>query len=181
MFSLMLAAASAFANGEAAQTFTLDGRLYADAASTTALTDPDVTITLQVLNPTQNCILYEETQSHFNAAIGNGYFTLQVGSAIGAGKRSSLDSAHAMSLVYSNTAASISGRTLGGGACTYSPAAGDVRTVRMLVTPSKRWSHSDSFSEYGHGLCSDGNRCGASGECSGFRCREYSSSEHFWV
>lgn len=101
-----LAFARAQASGGVPSTFTLDGRLYADAAATTALTDSDVNIVIQILNANQTCILYEETQSHFNAAIGNGYFTLQVGSAVGDSKRSSLDSAHPMKMVYSNSAGS---------------------------------------------------------------------------
>ena len=127
---------SAFAVGEVAQSFTLDGRFYADAAATTPLTDSDATVTLQILNPAQNCIIYEETQPHFNLAIGNGYFTLQVGSNVGNIKRSALDSAHPMSLIYSNTATTLSGRTTGGGACTYTPTSGDVRYIRVSVTPS---------------------------------------------
>ena len=133
---ITLAVSLAYAVGEAPQTFTLDGRLYADAAATTPLTDPDVKIVLQILNVTQDCILYEETQPHFDASIGNGYFTFLIGSNVGNGKRSSLDSAHSMAQVYSNTSGSIGGRTLGGGACIYSPSNGDVRFVRMLITPS---------------------------------------------
>ena len=127
---------SAFGVGEAPQSLTLDGRLYADAAATTPLTDPDVTLVFQILNNTQTCVLYEETVAHYNASIGNGYFTLQIGSSVGTSKRSSLDSAHPMSTVYSNTIANISGRTLGGGACSYSPSPGDLRYIRVVVTPS---------------------------------------------
>ena len=127
---------SAFAAGELAQSFTLDGRLYADAAATTPLTDSDITIVVQILNSAQNCVLYEESITHFNGSIGNGYFTLQIGSAVGSIKRSSLDSGNTMSKVYANGASLVSGRTFGGGACTYASSAGDLRYIRMLVTPS---------------------------------------------
>ncbi len=120
---------------ETPQTFTFDGRAYSNSAATTPMLDT-ISTKIQILNPTQDCILYEETQS-VNTTSSNGYFTLQVGSATGSGKRSAGDSNNAMSSVFSNRVASLSGKLVSNGAaCTYTPTIGDKRYVRMQMTPA---------------------------------------------
>ncbi len=119
------------------QVFTFDGRLYTDSTATTPMVDSNITIRIQILNQTQDCILYEETQSSIDTSLSNGYFTIQVGSATGNVKRSANDSAHPMASVYSNTGGAISGKLVSNGAaCTYTPTLGDQRFVRMSVKPS---------------------------------------------
>ena len=88
-------ASVAHASQEGAQSFTFDGRAFADAAATSPLLD-SIQLKIQILNQAQDCILYEETQS-VNTTTTNGYFTIQAGSVVGAAKRSSGDSAHSMS------------------------------------------------------------------------------------
>jgi hypothetical protein len=127
--------AHAFAAQEAPQTFTFDGRAYSNAAATTPLLD-NISLRIQILNQAQDCILYEEQQS-INTTSTDGYFTIQVGSVTSAAKRSALDSNHSMVQVYSNSIASVSGKLVSNGsACTYTPAAAQVRYVRLLMTPS---------------------------------------------
>lgn len=43
------------------QSFTLDGKLFTDAAATTALQDASVTFTVQILDEAKTCVIYEET------------------------------------------------------------------------------------------------------------------------
>ncbi len=127
--------AIAFATQEAPQTFTFDGRAFSNTTATTPLLD-NISFRVQILNQAQDCILYEEQQS-LSTATTDGYFTIQVGSVVGAPKRSALDSAHPMSVVFSNTSGSISGKLVSNGAaCSYSPIAANVRYLRLLMTPS---------------------------------------------
>jgi hypothetical protein len=123
----------------APQTFTLDGRLFADATSTNPLLDTSSAIKIQILNQAEDCILYEET-SVVNTSTTNGFFSLQVGSATAgasAAKRGANDSGSSMATIYSNSSTSITGKLVAnGGACTYSPASGDSRYLRIQVTPS---------------------------------------------
>gem|GEM_PF-5139779 len=124
---------------QAPQTFTLDGQLFSNTAGTTPLVSSGVSVTVQILEPTnQTCILYEETQT-VDTSTTNGYFTLQVGSLTtgsSATKRGANDVGNAMATVYSNTITTTNGKLVSGGtACTYNPASGDVRYVRITVTP----------------------------------------------
>src|SRR6202012_1495874 len=87
---------------QAAQTYTLDGQVFSDTSGTTPLAVSGIQFTLQILDPTQTCILYEENQTVDTSAT-NGDFTVQVGSATSAGKRGTNDVGNAMATVYSNT------------------------------------------------------------------------------
>lgn len=123
---------------EAPQSFTLDGRLYSDATATTPLVDL-VTMKVQILNPAQTCILYEETQS-VDTRSSAGYYTVQIGQKASppAGKRTSGDANNILTSVFSNTLSSVSGKLLSDGttSCTYNPAAGDVRYAKFTITPA---------------------------------------------
>ncbi len=126
---------SAFAAQEVSQAFTLDGRLYSNTAGTTPMEENPVELKLQILNNNQTCILYEETQN-VNTSSTSGFFTIQVGSASGAGKRTAFYSARTMQSVYSNTVASIAGKLVSDGTdCTYNPSAGHLRYLRVLIKP----------------------------------------------
>lgn len=125
----------AFASQESPQTFTFDGRAYSNSSATSPMLDV-ISTKIQILNSAQDCILYEETQS-VNTSSTNGYFTIQIGSATGSGKRSGNDSNNSMSSVFSNTVATINGKLLSNGAaCSYTPSSGDKRYVRVQMTPS---------------------------------------------
>ncbi len=94
-----------------------------------------VELKLQILNNDQTCILYEETQN-VNTSSTSGFFTIQVGSASGAGKRTAFYSARTMQSVYSNTVASVAGKFVSNGLdCTYNPSAGHLRYLRVLIKP----------------------------------------------
>ena len=132
----LLFSQSAIAIEEAVQTFALDGRLYSDAAGTRAMLDSDISLKIQILNPAQDCILYEESQ-RISTATSDGYFTIRVGAKLGSTKRTTQDPGYAMSRVYSNTGGSYSGTLLtSGAACTYAPVSGEARYLRVQVTPA---------------------------------------------
>ncbi len=99
--------------------------------------DPSVEIKAQIVNPAGNCVLYEETQT-VNTSSTNGVFNIQIGSAVGAVKRSGGDSGHTMFKVYQNGIA-ITGTDVTAASCSgssYTPATGDVRYLRITMTPS---------------------------------------------
>ena len=131
LFSAVLFLCSAaVALQDVPQTFTFDGRAYANAAATNPLLDV-IALRIQILNQAQDCILYEELQS-INTSSTDGNFTIQVGSVIGSAKRGPLDSGNRMSLVYSSSAGVLSGKTVASGsACTLTPMAAQVRYVRI--------------------------------------------------
>jgi hypothetical protein len=134
-FSLLLAAflsgaTAAFAAGDNAPGFTLDGVLYDSPGGTHPLQDL-VTIRVQILNPAKTCVLYDERQS-VDTTTSNGAFNIQVGTVVGSARRTlGVDPGNAMPTVYQNRTA-----ITGVGGCTYVPAMGDVRHVRVFVTPS---------------------------------------------
>ncbi len=132
----------ALAANELAQTFTLDGQLL-DKTTGLPLSDPNATIVVQVLDPSKNCLLYEETQT-VDTTSSDGYFNIQVGSATGAGKRTANDAGLTMAQVYQNTIAMIA-KNAPSKTCpvdmmtsqpTYAPSARDSRYFRLIVTPS---------------------------------------------
>ncbi|MEL4474567.1 hypothetical protein, partial [Shewanella algae] len=85
-------------------TFTLDGKLYSDVNATTALTEAGVALKIQILDPTQACVLYEESQT-VDTTNTKGFFTVRVGSPTSGAsstKRGGLDVGNAMAKVYSN-------------------------------------------------------------------------------
>ncbi len=127
---------NAFALNESTQTFTLDGQLYL-AGTTTALVDSSVRMTVQILNPTGTCLLYEEEQTISTATTG-GHFTVYVGSATGSTKRTVNDPGRTMASIFQNSvpiaANNVPGQTCAGSS--YMPAPGAVRYFRITVMPS---------------------------------------------
>ncbi len=135
-FLLFLVPLSASALNESPQSFTIDGQLF-QTGTTTPLLDAAVKIKVQILNPSGNCILYEEQQT-LSTATSNGFFNLHVGSNVGASKRTGNDPGRTLNQVFQNlsaiTANNVPGQTCTGGLYTPSPA--DVRYFRLIVTPS---------------------------------------------
>ncbi len=131
LFSLMTRAAN-----DASQSFTLDGQLF-HAGSNTPLIDGGAKLNVQILDPSQTCVLYEETQN-INTISTNGFFSIQVGSLPGNPKRSGLDAGQTMGNIVQNISA-IPASNAPGKTCvsaTYSPSAGDTRYFRITVIPS---------------------------------------------
>ena len=111
------------------QTITLDGKLT-DAAGTNPLLDASVVIDVKIFNPSGTCILYDEHQT-VDTTSTEGRFTLLVGSVTGSAKRAAgIDPGNPMVTVFSNQGA------VAGSSCTYTPAAGDTRVMRVTVSPS---------------------------------------------
>lgn len=122
----------------APQSFTYEGRLYDNAGN--PLNDNSVTFTFQIRSPNGACLLYEETQTIdlSGSASTAGVFALQVGSPIGAAKRSSApaDLNLSMKSVFANQGVVI--RAADPTYCPggYTPASGDDRVLRVIVNAS---------------------------------------------
>jgi hypothetical protein len=114
-------------------TFTYQGKALNAAGTSPLLTT--VSFTLSLTDPTGACILYQETQSGINLLTTNGIFALQVGSAVGAGKRTASDPGLTMTQVFANAGNQL---VAASGACSsgYTPAANDTRLLHVVVTPS---------------------------------------------
>jgi hypothetical protein len=137
LFVLLFLFSVADAQTEPPQFMTVDGRLYDSSNTTNPLLDASVLLKIQVLNPAKTCILYEEEQT-VSTLSSNGYFNVRVGSPTSDPKRSTDDSNNSMMQVFQNQNASIAGRNSSGSGvpCSYTPANGDSRFFRFIVTPS---------------------------------------------
>ena len=111
------------------QTITLDGRLT-NVAGDAGLIDASVVIDIKIYNPLGTCVLYEEHQT-VDTTQTDGRFTILVGSSTGNAKRTGSDVGNPMVSVFSNY-----GTILGGSSCSYTPATGDTRMMRVTVAPS---------------------------------------------
>lgn len=110
-----------------AQTTTVKGVLT-DSSGTAPLLDT-VDLVFSIYDKGGTCILYEETDT-LDLTTTNGFFSVQVGSLTGASKRTSNDPGLAMADIFANH-----GTLTGHASCSYTPAAGDYRNVRITVTP----------------------------------------------
>ncbi|RZA08801.1 MAG: hypothetical protein EOP11_03770 [Proteobacteria bacterium] len=116
--------------GEVAPGFSLDGTLYNSPTGTNTLLDTAM-VRVQIYNPNKDCLLYDERQT-VNTTSSEGAFSVQVGSNLASSHRVvGSDPGLAMVMVFQNTAALV-----GAGGCSYAPALGDIRFVRVSVTPS---------------------------------------------
>src|SRR3569832_366987 len=79
LLAIAMFSGNAFSADEVSQTFTLDGKLWADSLSTNPLLDNHVFIKVQILSNDSTCILYEEIQS-VSTLNTEGKFAIQVGS-----------------------------------------------------------------------------------------------------
>jgi hypothetical protein len=112
--------------------FTYQG-VVMNSAGTAPLTSV-VSLKLSLYDPTGACLLYQEQQANIDLSQTNGTFAVQVGSAVGAVKRvGGADQGLTMSAVFANNGQILAGSTPN---CTagYTPAANDVRLLRVTVT-----------------------------------------------
>ena len=126
---LLLFTSTSFAAVNGPQTITVDGRLFTSLTSDTALIDPSVVINVKIYNPAINCVLYEEKQT-VDTTQSDGRFTINVGSVTGAAKRVSGEPGNTMTAVFQNKS------PIAGSCGSYTPAAGDVRYIRIMIAPS---------------------------------------------
>ncbi|MGE3610774.1 MAG: tail fiber domain-containing protein [Bacteriovoracaceae bacterium] len=122
------------AASESPQAFTFQGRLF-DSSGTTPLTEL-ISIKLQIYNPSANCLLYQEAQT-VNTTSTNGVFSISVGSATGSAKRTAgTDPGLTMAAIFKNDTATATRAAGANCAAGYTPTAGDVRLLRVTITPS---------------------------------------------
>ncbi len=118
------------------QSFTLDGRLYGNASSSAALKDANINVRIQILDEAKACSLYEEAQV-ISTVSSDGYFSIQVGSEVGAAKRSvASDPGNTMAQIFQNLA-NVNGKAIADGSpCTVNALGGKRRYVRIRIAPS---------------------------------------------
>jgi hypothetical protein len=76
--------------------------------------DPSAKITIQIINSTGTCLLYEEQQTvDTHSTTGN--FTIHVGSSTGAAKRTVNDPGRTMNQIFQNTSAILANNVPGQG------------------------------------------------------------------
>ncbi|MBX2996501.1 MAG: hypothetical protein KF681_16895, partial [Bdellovibrionaceae bacterium] len=116
-----------------ARTTTVDGRFYKTGTSDPLL-DTSLTVRLQILNPSKNCLIYEEEYTNVNTQVSDGYFKFSMGSVIGAAKRTANDPGFSMAKIYNNylNSFAVSANCPSG----YVPLSGDERFLRIVVVPS---------------------------------------------
>ena len=120
------------AAGENPQAFTYEGRLYDSSGN--PLTE-NVTFQLSIFNSALDCLLYQEEQS-INLASTDGIFSLSVGSATGAGKRTGDDPGLTIPTIFQNATAinpGVSANCASGG---FTPSTTEARILKVVVTPS---------------------------------------------
>ena len=108
---------------DSSQTFMYQGRFF-NASGTAPLRDV-LDLTIGIFDPTGTCLLYEEQQNAIDVHATYGVFAVQVGSPTGSAKRTLSDPGHSMTTVFANR---------GSFPC-YTPVAGDIRKLRVTVTP----------------------------------------------
>ncbi len=83
------------------------------------------------MNPSANCILYEELQTGIDLTQTSGVFATSLGTATGDAKRTANDPGKTMAVIFANAGTQI---VAAGANCTsgYTPAAGDGRPVLLL-------------------------------------------------
>ncbi|MCM2279714.1 MAG: hypothetical protein NDJ89_16690 [Oligoflexia bacterium] len=117
-----------------ARGFILDGHLY-NTDGTAALTEV-VSLTIGIYSPDGACLLYEESQSGIDLSATGGAFSVQVGSAVGADKRTASDPGKSLAQIFANSGSQL--RSVGSTNCLpgYTPSSGDGRKLRLAVTHS---------------------------------------------
>lgn len=122
-----------FAGTETAQSFTFQGRLF-NAAGTEPLDEP-VILKLQILGPSADCLLYEESQT-VNLTNQSGVFSISIGGALNAPKRTSFDPGLTMAAVFKNDPLTQTLSVHANCPSGYTSTAGDHRLLRVIITPS---------------------------------------------
>jgi hypothetical protein len=126
---------SALATQESPQSFNFQGRLFNLAG--TAPLEELVGLRFQIFDPSGTCLLYQETQN-FDLTNTSGVFAVSVGSATGAAKRTAgTDPGLQMRNIFKNDT-TVATRAAASPNCAagYTPTAGDVRLLRITVTPT---------------------------------------------
>lgn len=135
-FALALPVAG-FALSESPQSFNFQGRLL-NLAGTAGL-EEEVNFKFEILDPSGSCLLYSERQS-IDLTGKDGLFSLSIGSTVGAAKRTTAPDARPdpglrMAMVFKNEVG-VQTRAVGVSCPSgYTPTAGDVRLLRVTVTP----------------------------------------------
>jgi hypothetical protein len=132
---LLIFSLSAFATQESPQSFNFQGRLFNFTG--TAPLEEMVGLKFQILDASGTCLLYEETQN-FDLTNTSGVFAVSVGSATGAAKRTvGTDPGLQMKNIFKNDT-TVATRAAASPNCAagYTPTAGDVRLLRITVTPT---------------------------------------------
>lgn len=125
------------AAGDLNQSFTVDGQLF-QASSDEPLLDSDITIVVQILDPSKKCLLLEEEHKQIDTSSKNGFYSITVGSPVGSPLRSANDPGRTMVEIFQNGKDIIS-KNVPGQTCvdlTYKPTANDARYLRLIVIPS---------------------------------------------
>ena len=133
---IFLAEYSAVASQESPQSFTFQGQLLNSAG--TAPATGTIGLTLDIYDPSGQCLLYEESQSGIDLTSSQGLFSVAVGSATtgpSAAKRTTNDPTLSMAQVFANSGAQT--RASGSLNCTlgYTPAPGDARDLKVTILP----------------------------------------------
>lgn len=111
------------------QGFTVQGRLL-DASGTGPL-EETVGLRFSVYDPTGTCLLYEEEQQGIDLDQTSGVFAVDVGSAVGAAKRTARDPGLALKAMFKNgSQLRPNHATCVGG---YTPGSGDSRKLRVTI------------------------------------------------
>ncbi len=118
----------------APQSFTFEGLLL-ESDGITPITG-DVTLTLDIYDPSGSCLLYEQQISNLDLTAGKGGFSVGIGTPVGDSTRTANDPGLSMSTVFANSGTAIRGA--GSANCTagYLPSAGDTRSLQVTVTPT---------------------------------------------
>jgi microcystin-dependent protein len=111
--------------------FTYEGKVL-NSAGTAPLTSV-VSLTLSLYDPSGTCLLYQEQQANIDLSQTNGLFAVQVGSAVGATKRTGLDQGLTLATIFANNGQIVAASTTNCSAG-YTPATNDIRVLRVQVT-----------------------------------------------
>ena len=133
VFFAFFVADFASASQESPQSFTFQGQLLNSAG--TAPASGTIGFTLDIYDPTGVCLLYEEAQTGIDLTTSQGLFSVAVGSATGASKRTTNDPGLSMAQVFANSGAQT--RASASTNCTagYTPVPGDARALRVTIHP----------------------------------------------
>jgi hypothetical protein len=123
---------NAMAADEAPQSFTYQGELMNEQG--TAPLAEVVSIEVGIYDPSDTCLLYQEEQTGLDLTQTAGEFSIQIGSALHATKRTAQDQGLTMAEVFSNGGMILAPSTAN---CTagYTSQAGDERLLRFIITP----------------------------------------------
>lgn len=124
-------------SGDLSQTFTIEGELYDSPTGDTPFTALG-TLTVKILSPDKNCVLYAERQN-IDTTSSNGAFHIEVGSNTGVVKRlAGVDPGNTMAEVFQNVSAISASGASCPGVTTFTPSVlgGQGRYIQITLTPT---------------------------------------------